>query len=259
MLSFNNSHALKDRAIALAEHHAAADMLKAGTYGNDQKGGAFRGCSVGCFAHDLSTHAENDLHSAVARALCVPKWLVRLQDSTFEGLPAEQRAGFHVELYQRVPVGVDLGPVQHWIAIARIDRMLETQRKTLDAGYSRDVTEVISQVIAALKAGKRAHEAAAGGNDSELSYAARLAGLAELAAWSAESAAWSARSAARSAAGAAELAAWSAKSAAGAAAESAAWSAKSAARAAAESAAWIAERNALFAALCRAGCGERKQ
>ena len=247
MLSFNNDPSLKALHVAQAEQHAAADMLMAGTFGA-MDGDTFKGCYVGCFAHEIDPTTGN-YHEVVASNRGLPEWLVRLQDSMFEGLPAEDRPSFHVELARRIPVGVNLEPVQHWIAIARIDRLLTIQRKSLEANHAHGVHEAVQQTIAALEVGRRAHEAAAGGNTCELSAAA----------WSAESAA---ESAARSAAwSAARSAAWSARSAAWSA-ESAAWSAARSARSArsaawsAESAAWSAgwreERDALFAALDKA-------
>ncbi|SDW93886.1 hypothetical protein [Lysobacter enzymogenes] len=265
-LSFRGDAALKAEHVAQAEHHAAADMLMSGTYG-EGSGANFRGCSVGCFAHEINPDEYGNWHETVAEARGLPEWLIRLQDSIFEGLGQDERAQFHVELAKRIPVGVDLEPVKHRIAVARIDRALATQRVALEAKHPHGVHEAVEQTIAALEVGRRAHEAAAGGQSCDL-WSARSAAesAARSAAWSAESAAWSAesaesaesaasaawsaaRSAARSAAWSAESAAWSAESAAWSAA-SAAWSA---ARSAARSAAWIAERDALFAALDQVG------
>lgn len=173
-LSYKADPALKAEHVAQAEHHAAADMLLSGTYG-EISGSHFRGCSVGCFAHDIAPKAGGNLHLTVAEARGLPEWLVRLQDSMFEGLPDEERATFHVELARRIPVGVDLEPVKHWIAISRIDRMLATQRTALEASHPHGVHEAIQQVVAALEVGRRLHEAAAGGDSCDLS--------AESAAW----------------------------------------------------------------------------
>jgi hypothetical protein len=278
MLTYNASAELKAEHVAHAEAHFAAEQLLSGTYGTE-KNGKFYGCSVGCFAHDIAPDVEDNRHEIVANHYALPEWLVRLQDSMFEGLPQEDRGTFHVELAKRIPLGADLTPVPHWIAIARIDRMLETQRKVLEAKHPQQVHDAIAQVISALEIGRRAHEAAAGGNVCELPAAESAARSAESAESAAESAAWSAWSArsAESAESAAWSAAWSARSAKSAesaawsawsarsaesaesAAESAAWSARSARSAeSAESAAWSArsaawkqERDALFAALDR--------
>lgn len=190
LLSFRGDAALKATHVAQAEHHAEADMLMSGTYGTGA-GAEFRGCSVGCFAYDINRQTDElgNWHETVADARGLPEWLIRLQDSLFEGLPQAERAGFHVELARRIPVGVNLEPVQHWLAIARIDRMLTALRASLVAKHAHGAHEAIEQTVAALEVGRRAHEAAAGGNACELPAAESAA---ESAARSAESAAWSA-------------------------------------------------------------------
>ncbi|MFB0357382.1 hypothetical protein ABVD92_20140, partial [Xanthomonas euvesicatoria] len=204
-LSFNNDPALKALHVAQAEQHAAQDMLVAGTFG-EMRGRQFRGCSVGCFAHDIDPDSTS-FHATVADARALPEWLIRLQDALFEGLPADERGSFHVELAKRIPIGVDLAPVQHLIAIARIDRMLALQRAALSAGHPDRVTQAITQVVSALEAGRRFHEDAAG-VDGVVESAAAAADSAAAAARSADSAERSAaRWAARSAESAAESAA----------------------------------------------------
>ncbi len=261
MLTYNNNPALKAKHIAHAEHHLAADMLRAGTYGAGS-GKNFKACSVGCFAHDIDPETDTQ-HATVADHYSLPEWLIRLQDSMFEGLPANERNTFHVELAKRIPQGVSLDSVPHLIAVARIDRMLVTQRAALGLKHGYGVADAIVLVIAALESGRRAHEAAAGGNACELSAAYSAAYSAYSTADSAHSAAYSARSAADSAAhsaaysaystaDSAHSAAYSARSAAYSA-RSAAYSAHSAAYSAAHSAAWQQERDALFAALDKAG------
>lgn len=170
VLSFRGDAALKAIHVAQAERHAAADMLVAGTFG-DADDSQFRGCSVGCFAHEIEPTTDANWHEVVAEARGLPAWLIRLQDSMFEGLPLTDRASFHVDLAKRIPVGADLEPVQHWIAIARIDRQVNALTALLEAKHAYGVHEAIEGVIAALGVGRRAHEAAAGGNTCELSAA----------------------------------------------------------------------------------------
>ncbi len=248
MLSFFNDHSIKATHVAQAKHHAEADMLLSGTYRKEN--GHFRGCSIGCFAYEINPKFDDlQAHALIAETRGLPEWLMRLQDSMFEGLPADDRARFHVELAERIPVGKNLEPVKHGIAVARIDRLLVIQRKALEAKHGYGVHEAIEQTITALEIGRRAHEAAAGGNLCELPAAYSAADSAAC------SAAYSACSAARSAAySAAYSAADSAYSAADSAysAYSAARSAADSAYSAARSAAWQAERDALFAALDKA-------
>lgn len=182
-LSFNNDPALKALHVEQAERHAALDMLAAGTYGEGE-GAAFRGCSVGCFAHDIAPDSH-DHHEVVAAARGLPVWLIRLQDAMFEGLPPADRAVFHTELARAIPVGVDLAPVPHLIAVARVDRLIRTQHGLRTQPLPEDVAAAIDQVIGALETGRRAHEAAAGGNTRQLETARSAARSAESAARSA--------------------------------------------------------------------------
>jgi hypothetical protein len=248
-IAFNGNRELAGQYVAHAQAHYDADMLRAGTYG-EGSGKAFKACSIGCFAHDLSI--LSDWHAGLAQHYAVPEWLLRLQDSMFEGLPKSDRASFHVDLARRVAAcaGRDLSRIPNAIAVRRLDRMLAEQRKALEADHAHGVAEAIQQVIATLEAGRRLHEAMVAGTQCDLSSlesaarsaesaasAASAARSAESAAWSAAAAAWSAWSAARSA----ESAAWSA--------ESAAWSAAASAASAARSAAWRNERDALYQSL----------
>ena len=74
MLSYHNSQDVKNQHIALAKHHYEADMLRSGTYGQSDEG-AFKGCSVGCMAHDIDPK-NRDLHAVVAESAGWPEWLV---------------------------------------------------------------------------------------------------------------------------------------------------------------------------------------
>lgn len=150
--------------------HSAADEIIKGTGWEGGKG-RFTGCSL-----------NNYDHSQWPVELGLPEWMAHLFDEIFEGLPNSDAMAFATDLPRRIPVGVDLKPVQHWIAISRIDRMLETQRKALEANHSRGVHEAIARVVSALEVGRRAHEAEAGGNSCELESAAESA----WSAWSAE-------------------------------------------------------------------------
>jgi hypothetical protein len=230
--SYHNDPAIKAFHVAQAKHHLAADMLVSGTYGEGNASN-FRGCSIGCMAHDIDP-SRDDYHKLVAEHAGWPEWLARLNDSIFEGLPKGERETFHVDLREAIPVGVDLEPVLHKLALRRIDRLIELQTSALGKS-GESVDDVIQETLAALIQVRRCHEAEIGGNVCDWS-AARSA------AESAESAAESARSAAESAAESARSARWSAAESA----RSARWSAESArsARSAAESARsaeWSAE------------------
>ena len=102
---------LVERRNALLENarkHYAADMLIKGTYADDDADN-FKGCSVGCYLHDIYPSKENyqisdmsDKHRVVADHYGYPEWLAYLQDTIFEGLPNGESAKWHVELAERI-------------------------------------------------------------------------------------------------------------------------------------------------------------
>lgn len=186
MLSYYNDPAIKAAHVAQAQAHYDADMLVTGTYGKETEGG-FKGCSVGCFAHEIAPERP-DRHAVVAEAAGWPIWLVHLSDQLFEGLPAGEREKFHVDLRKAVPVGVDLDPVQYHIAIARHERSIARLAGN-DAPYAQQCVDALKGVIEWCRA------EIAGTSSKELrSEAAQAARAAKLAAESAE---WSAAKSAR--------------------------------------------------------------
>ncbi|HEV2682616.1 MAG TPA: hypothetical protein VGV14_19095, partial [Rhodanobacter sp.] len=212
VLSYHNDPSIKAFHVAQAKHHYEADMLVSGTYGENE-GASFRGCSIGCMAHDIDPSADSNFHAIVANHAGWPEWLARLNDLIFEGLPAGERERFHVDLREAIPVGVDLEPVRHRLVLLRIDRLIAHQSANVGKN-GEAIDTVIAGTLAALTQVRRCHEAEIGGNVCEsAAWSAAESAAAESAAESAESAAWSA---ARSAA------AWSAARSARSAAESAA-------------------------------------
>lgn len=176
-----------------------------------------------------------------------PEWLKMLRDAILGGLPDDERRDFHVRLKEAIPVGVDIEPVRHRLAIRRLDRLIEAQEQAL-AEQEGELKSAIEQVVAALHQVRRCHEAEIEQGQCSVgdwstawstawSAAWLAARLAELAAWPGES------SLARSAELAARSAAWSAEPS----------SARSAAESAAESAAWKREAADLIELLAQAG------
>ena len=104
--------------------HAAADTLTQGTYG--RMNGAWRGCSVGCLAHDLEPDWTGDDilmkgHARVAKEYVDgQEWLVQLQDTVFEGLPGkDERARWHTDLADAIAVrSRDWQTILHSIHVA---------------------------------------------------------------------------------------------------------------------------------------------
>jgi hypothetical protein len=184
LLSFHGSQATKDKYVARVKEHQEADNIVQGQGWSEGKG-----CAVGCTL-------ENYAHSQYPIELGLPEWLAHLQDAIFEGLSLEEAKAFPLQFLEAIPVGVDLEPIRHQLAVLRLSILLVN----LD-GSNVQVKDAINQVI-------EYHKAALKGtlSDEELEG---LRAAAESAVESAvESATWAAaRSAARSAA---ESAAWSA-------------------------------------------------
>ena len=164
-----------------AKAHREADMLLSGVYG--KQNGTFKGCSIGCHLHDIypdKTAIEiddlDDKHQLVSEYYGYPEWLALLQDNVFEGLPGDERGGWHVELAKTLlslPKEYDWQTALHRVHVAILRVSYKTARE------ARDIVQAVLTL----------HERAANGEtvgDEDWS-AARSA--ARSAAWSA---AWSA-------------------------------------------------------------------
>lgn len=191
LLSYKNDVKLKKSFVAEIEKHRKADQIIKGTYGEEN--GKWRGCAVGCSIHSLNrmqgkTYSTSD-HSVYEKALGIPEWLARLEDTIFEGLPIEEAKKWPTKFSKAVPVGVNLNPVK-WRFCAFI--LKENIERVLKLKIKDSLKE---QVVKAIQGVLSLHE-----------NAIKTGIWDESAARSARSAAWSAESAARSAG-------WSARSA----------------------------------------------
>ena len=254
--------------VALAKSHSAADRLAARFFTRNSDN---RGCSVGCDAYDirlkngddwdLEEGPEDGYHAYVASYFGTPEWLEYLRDTIFEGLPEADRAGWHVNLAEALPVQGDFERARRLILR---DILLEIAAKSIGEGdedwrvrcrsavqrvaalHNRAAVEPVSQAewdaarAAAKAAGDVAGDAAgyaAEGDAAEGATARAAAGAAKAAGDVAEAAGW----ATRDAVGATDWVTSWAVGAAGSAASEAARSAAGddrAARAAAEAAGW---------------------
>jgi hypothetical protein len=188
------TEAKKAEKVALAKAHVEAERLISGSFIEGRKG-----CSVGCDAIDIAAakgeNAKNEgIHAYVADYFGTPEWLEHLRDAVFEGLPKKERADWHVNIAEALPVGVDFEPIRHRI---HRDILLEVAAKSIGDGGE----EWREQCRSAVNSVAALHEKSLSGKivDEEWS-AARAAAEEEAAAWSAAAASKKARSAARSAA-----------------------------------------------------------
>jgi len=184
-LSYHNDKKLKDDMVKEMLHHQKADALIKGTY--SRMNGIFRGCAVGCGVQSLNLKRgltiKHDDHAEYAKALGVPEWLARLEDTLFENLPEKESKEFPVKLLKVIPVGVNLESVK-WKFSAFI--LKENIERVLLLKIEDKLKE---QVVNAIKGVLNLHEKAVETGKWD-----------ESAAESAWSAAESAESAARSAA-----------------------------------------------------------
>jgi hypothetical protein len=240
MLSYHNDLEIKRKYIARVKKHRELDHLEQRLgWRND---GKTKGCAIGCTLEAYD-------HSRYPIELGLPEWLARLEDVIFESLPREQAMYWPEKLLEAIPVGVDVEPVRHRLAIRRMDRLIALQTKALDK-HPGAVNDAIVRTIEALETVKRYHETELGIYTVPVTaqWAAYLAySAANSAMRAARLAEYSARSAADSAENSARSAAYSARSAYSGAdsARLVAESARSAADSA-YSAAWEQEANDLL-------------
>jgi hypothetical protein len=183
MLSYHNDPAVKAKYIARMQAHMDADELIRGTGYNNG-----RGCAIGCILNKYQ-------HTAFPKELGLPVWLAHFVDHLFENLPDGQHITFPLELLQAIPIGVDVEPVKHRLAILRLTPLAEANPSVREV--ITNVVELHRRVLAGERIPQDDWDAA-----SSAAWSASIAAYsaASSAAWSASSAAWSAsRSAARSA------------------------------------------------------------
>ena len=169
MQAFHNDPSVKEKYLSRVAAHAAADRLIQGTGWNGSKG-----CAVGCTLEAYD-------HSRYPIELGLPEWLARLEDSIFEGLPAEDAMTWPQRFLEAIPVGADVEPVRHKLAVLRLDRLISLQTSLLGKG----VDDAVNGVLAAMYQVRRCHEAEANHEVCEITFDA-----AESAARSAAESAW---------------------------------------------------------------------
>lgn len=129
--SYKNDQNLKDMFLEEIVKHRKADQILQGTYGKTVDG-KWKGCAVGCSIHSLNIRLkknyDTDDHSVYEKALGVPEWLARLEDTIFEGLSAEEAKLWPEKFAKAIPVGVNLEPIKWrfsaYLLKENIDRVL---------------------------------------------------------------------------------------------------------------------------------------
>lgn len=134
----------KQEFVANSERHFKIDaMLAKGEYGSTKKG-KFKGCSIGCHAHDILPDIKpselnllSDIHAVVSGYYDYPEWLTHLQDLVFEGLPGGENRQWHVDFSKAFPVNADEQILLHEVHLA----ILRICHKT--AGGSQEVVQAV--------------------------------------------------------------------------------------------------------------------
>lgn len=96
MKAFHNDINVKTKYVNRVLAHFEADQIIKGRYWSEG-----RGCAVGC-----TIHSSN--HAAYEAELGIPKWLAKVEDDIFEGLPDERSMVWPSEFLNVIHVGADL-------------------------------------------------------------------------------------------------------------------------------------------------------
>lgn len=117
MLSHHGSEEVKNKYLDRLKAHYAADEIIKGRYWENGKG-----CAVGCTIHS-GKHADYETE------LGIPRFLARLEDGIFEGLPNSEAKEFPIKFLSAIPVGVDLSLVfyrfMHWLLADPTDGVIK--------------------------------------------------------------------------------------------------------------------------------------
>ena len=140
--------------IARAEEHARLDRLVTGCY-IDRNSTQLRGCSVGCDAIDIQIMddveiwdlGDENCHKIVAEHDGTPEWLEHIRDAVFEGLAADDRKWWHVELAKCLPETDDWVPYYHRCCVVFLKESLSHQYRWHEP-CGQVVVDAIEAVIA---------------------------------------------------------------------------------------------------------------
>jgi len=133
MKAFNADPDLKETLILKAKEHRLADEYIKGTYGEHQKDGPFKACSLGCTIFDINAikglSGSLSGYAFLAQELDIPEFIAHLQDCIFEGLEADLATHWTERLLTSIPVGADLTPVLPVFLVSLLDGLPQQEGK----------------------------------------------------------------------------------------------------------------------------------
>lgn len=100
MKAFHGDPAIKEKYLARVRAHRAADELERGYYWN---AATHRGCAVGC-----TVETSSSAHFVFESELGIPRSLVYLEDTLFEGMPWKDALDLPERFLNSIKVGADL-------------------------------------------------------------------------------------------------------------------------------------------------------
>lgn len=116
MKAFLDSKEVQEKYLNRIRKHAKADEFAKGIYWENGKG-----CAVGCTVHSSD-------HSDYETELGIPKWVAKLEDRIFEGLPNARAKLWPVEFLESVNIGSDLNKIKIPMLIFIVESARETTK-----------------------------------------------------------------------------------------------------------------------------------
>jgi len=210
MKAFTNTTMTKAELLKELRIHQKADDFMKGSYEERGEFG-FKGCAVGCSLESLNRKKGTEYklgdHSAYEIGFGVPRWLARMEDRIFEGLPAEEAMKWPVKFTSAINPGSDLNKVLMPCMAIICDSVLLTFDNHKYSGIANGIV-LIAKLLRSKKATKQQlisarddlrGESRAASADASAAAAAYAAAYASAAAAAAASAAASAAAAAAAA------------------------------------------------------------
>jgi hypothetical protein len=135
LLTFHNDPKVKEFYLSRVQAHYDADEIIKDKYWENGKG-----CAVGRTLHSSD-------HSDYETELGVPKWVAKLEDTIFEGLPNEEAKEFPVRFIRDTPIGVDLSQIKIPFLIIVVESVIDK----FDHDKFPYVKKAIDNVLSLLK------------------------------------------------------------------------------------------------------------